>query len=177
MTNSRKVILFIATSLDGYIAKPNDDLSFLSIVEQEGEDYGYSAFLSTVDTIIIGRRTFDWVVNQIGKYPDEGMKVYIISRNKKPGNDLFTYYSGNLKELILNLKIQKGKHIFVNGGAQIVNELLKEKLIDEIIISYISILVGNGTRLFLENITEQRLKLISSKNYSNGLLQVHYKIL
>lgn len=55
----RKLSLFIATSLDGYIAKPNDDLSFLKLVEKEGQDYGYAAFVANIDTILIGRKTYD----------------------------------------------------------------------------------------------------------------------
>jgi dihydrofolate reductase len=62
----RTLSLFIATSLDGYIAKPDDDLSFLKIVEKEGEDYGYAEFTSTIDTIILGRKTYDWVLGKIG---------------------------------------------------------------------------------------------------------------
>lgn len=63
--NNRKLILYIACSLDGYIAKPNDDLSFLSMVDRTGEDYGYDDFVKTVDTVIVGRKTYDWVINQI----------------------------------------------------------------------------------------------------------------
>ncbi len=62
----RKLVIFIATSLDGYIAKPNDDLSFLKSVEKEGEDYGYAEFMDNIDTIILGRKTFDYVVREIG---------------------------------------------------------------------------------------------------------------
>ena len=58
MSTDRKVILYIASSLDGYITKPNDDLSFLSIVQQDGEDYGYSDFVKSVDTVILGRKTY-----------------------------------------------------------------------------------------------------------------------
>jgi dihydrofolate reductase len=177
MKNSRKAILYIAASIDGYIAKPNDDLSFLSMVEQEGEDYGYKEFLDSIDTVIIGRKTFDWVVGQIGKYPDEGKKVYIISHSPKPPDKDFVYYNGNIKELVLKLKSEKGAHIFVNGGAQVIHELLKEFLIDEMIISFIPILLGNGTPLFLKDFPEQKLELISSKNYDTGLLQVHYRVL
>ncbi|HQS34097.1 MAG TPA: dihydrofolate reductase, partial [Sediminibacterium sp.] len=61
----RKLILYISMSLDGYIAKLNDDLQFLELVEKEGEDYGYENFISTVDTIIIGRKTFDWIIGQV----------------------------------------------------------------------------------------------------------------
>ncbi len=62
--NKRKVIVYIAMSLDGYIAGEGDDLSFLSIVQQDGEDYGYHAFVDTIDTVIIGRKTYDWVCKQ-----------------------------------------------------------------------------------------------------------------
>ncbi len=62
----RKLSLFIATSLDGYIAQPNDDLSFLKLVEKEGEDYGYAEFVATVDTLIVGRKTYDYVIKEIG---------------------------------------------------------------------------------------------------------------
>ncbi|MEI7504924.1 MAG: dihydrofolate reductase, partial [Paludibacter sp.] len=69
MISNRKVILYIAMSLDGYIAKPNDDLSFLSMVQQEGEDYGYTDFVNTVDTVIMGRKTYDWVMTQVPEFP------------------------------------------------------------------------------------------------------------
>ena len=62
----RKISLFIATSLDGYIAKPNDDLTFLKLVEKAGEDYGYGEFTDTIDTLIIGRRTYDYILKNVG---------------------------------------------------------------------------------------------------------------
>ena len=65
MKYQRKVILYIAMSLNGYIAKPHDDLTFLTIVEQDGVDYGYRDFEKTVDTIIMGRKTYDWVIKQV----------------------------------------------------------------------------------------------------------------
>ena len=74
----RKLSLFIATSLDGYIAQPNDDLSFLKLVEKEGEDYGYAEFTGTVDTIIVGRKTYDYVVKEIGSsHYDNGEKIFL----------------------------------------------------------------------------------------------------
>ncbi|MES2588866.1 MAG: dihydrofolate reductase family protein [Bacteroidota bacterium] len=173
----RKLIIYIAASLDGYIAKPNDDLSFLKIVEKEGEDYGYAAFAETIDTIIIGRKTYDWVYKEIGEsYYDNGdRKVYVITRTEKPSVGKTTFYSGNLKELVTQLKAEKGKHIYCDGGAEIITELLKQDLIDEIIISIIPILLGNGTRLFKEGIPEQVLELVNTKTFETGLTQVHYR--
>lgn len=172
--NDKKVILYIAMSLDGYIAKPNDDLSFLSIVEKVGEDYGYSELLSQVDTIILGRKTYDWVM-QVGELPYKDKNVYIITRAFRPNKGKIVFYSGNLTELIHNLKIQNQKNILCEGGAEIVNELLRKDLIDELIISIIPILVGKGIRLFDENRPEQKLKLISVKTFETGLIQLHYK--
>ncbi|MCK9641364.1 MAG: dihydrofolate reductase family protein [Prolixibacteraceae bacterium] len=175
MINDRKVILYIATSLDGYIAKPNDDLSFLSIVQQEGEDYGYTDFVKSVDTVILGRKTYDWVMAQVPDYPHADIDSYIITRTPRSTISKTNFYTGDLKELVLRLKSKQGKNIFIDGGAEIVNELLKHKLIDEFIISVIPILVGNGTRLFKDGRPEQKLKLIDIKKFDTGLTQFHYK--
>lgn len=174
MNNNRKVILYIAVSLDGYIAKPNDDLSFLSIVEQEGEDYGYADFISNIDTVIVGRRTYSWVMLKVPDFPHSDKNTYIITRTPRSPVETTRFYTGNLSQLILNLKKNKGKNIYIDGGAEIVNELLKDSLIDEFIISIIPVLLGNGIRLFKDGRPGQNLKLISSKKFDKGLVQLHY---
>ena len=171
----RKVILYIATSLDGYIAKPNDDLSFLSIVEQEGQDYGYADFVKTVDTVIVGRKTYDKVISMGFDFPHADKDAYIITRTLRPTIGSVKFYSGDLKTLVGKLKTGSGKNIYCDGGAEIVNELLKDNLIDEFIISVIPILVGNGTKLFKDNRPEQKLELVSVKSFDKGLTQLHFK--
>lgn len=171
----RKVILYIASSLDGYIAKPNDDLSFLSIVHKEGEDYGYTSFIESIDTVILGRKTYDWVMAQVPEFPHADKNTFVITRTARPGVGKTQYYTGSLKALVLRLKVGQGKNIFIDGGAEIVNELLKEDLIDEFIISIIPILVGNGIKLFADGRPEQRLKLLSTKPFDTGLVQLHYQ--
>jgi len=170
----RKVVLYIATSMDGYIAKPNDDLSFLSIVQKEGEDYGYKDFIDTVDTVILGRKTYDWIVKQVA-FPHADKHAYIITRTKRPDEGKTVFYSGNLKDLINKLKKEHGKNIFCDGGAEIVNELLKDNLIDEFIISVIPVLLGNGTKLFNDDRPETKLDFVSAKSFDTGLVQLHYK--
>lgn len=172
---NRKVILYIATSLDGYIAKPNDDLSFLSIVEKDGEDYGYADFIKTVDTIILGRKTHDWIMAHVPEYAHPEKNVFVITRTAKPDNGNTRFYTGDLREFVLHLKGEEGRNIFIDGGAEIVHELLKENLIDEFIISVIPILVGNGTKLFKDGRPEQNLELISVKQFEKGLAQLHYR--
>ncbi len=168
-------MLYIAASLDGYIAKPNDDLSFLSIVQKEGEDYGYAEFVNTVDTVILGRKTYDWVMTQVSEFPHKDKETYVITRTTRPDINKTHFYSGSLKELILNLKKKPGKNIFIDGGAEIVNELLRDHLIDEFIISIIPVVLGNGVRLFNHNRPEENLELLSSKQFETGLIQLHYK--
>ena len=175
MTTDRKVILYIATSLDGYIAKPNDDLSFLSIVQQEGEDYGYADFVKSVDTVILGRKTYDWVTKAVGRFPHADKNAYIITRTERPSIDKIVFYTGNLTELITKLKNENGKDIFCDGGAEIVNELLKNNLIDEFIISVIPVLLGSGIKLFKDGRPEQILEFVSTKQFDKGLIQIHYK--
>jgi dihydrofolate reductase len=110
---SRKIILYIATSLDGYIAKPNDDLSFLKLVEKVGEDYGYAEFTATIDTIILGRKTYDWVLREIGTshYDNGDRNIYVITRTQKPAVGKTIFYSGDLTELVQQLKAENGKNI------------------------------------------------------------------
>lgn len=172
----RKLSIFIATSLDGYIAKPNDDLSFLKLVEKEGEDYGYSEFTANIDTIILGRKTYDWVLKEIGSshYDNGERNVYVITRTKRADVGKTKFYNGNITDLVQQLKSENGKNIYCDGGAEIINELLKSDLIDEFIISTVPVLLGNGTRLFKDGRPEQLLELVDAKTFDTGLTQLHF---
>lgn len=173
---NRNLILYIACSLDGYIAKPNDNLDFLNIVQREGEDYGYGEFIASVDTVILGRKTYDWVVGHGYGFPHADKESYIITRQAKPREGNLIFYNGDLRKLVFDLKSKSGKNIFCDGGAEIVNLLLKDKLFDELIISIIPILVGDGVSLFKDNRPEQEVELISTRKFDSGLVQLHYRI-
>lgn len=173
----RKLSLFIAMSLDGYIAKPNDDLTFLKRVEKPGEDYGYAEFTATIDTLIIGRKTYDYVLKHVGpSHYDNGQRdVYVITRTEKPKVGRTTFYTGNLTELIKRLKSGNGKNIYCDGGAEVIHELMKHDLIDKFIISVVPVLLGDGIRLFKDGRPEQALELVETKTFDTGLTQLHYK--
>lgn len=172
---SRKVILYIATSLDGYIAKPGENLDFLRMVEQEGQDYGYGAFIETVDTVILGRKTYDWVMTQVPAFPHADKDAYIITRTARPSEGKTHFYTGALPALIGRLKSEPGQNIFIDGGAEVVHALLQDDLIDEFIISVIPVLVGDGTMLFKSGRPEVPLTLVSVQSFAKGLVQLHYK--
>ena len=146
-------------------------------MEKEGEDYGYAAFTATIDTIILGRRTYDWVLREIGPshYDNGDRNVYVITRTERPAVGRTIFYTGDLAKLVRQLKSGSGKNIYCDGGAEIVNALLEDDLIDEFIISVIPVLVGNGIRLFKDGRPEQELELISVKTFDTGLAQFRYK--
>ncbi len=173
----RKTILFIACSVDGYIASVDEDLGFLSRVEKQGEDYGYSDFISQIDCVILGKRTYDKVMSMTSVFPHAGKETYIVTRSpKKPiGNTVF--YDGNLKSLIESLRTKEGKNIFIDGGSKVIKMLLDDDLIDEMIISYIPVLLGEGIPLFAPIHKEKALESLSVKAFESGLIQVHYRII
>ncbi len=174
----RKVISYIAASLDGYIAGIDDDLGFLSIVEQEGEDYGYKAFMQTVDTIIIGRKTYEKVISMGFPYPgpEVDLDVYVVTRHDRPTEGRIRFYTGDLNTLVSELKSRPGKNIFCDGGAEILDHLFRLKLIDELVVSVIPILLGDGISLFKDGRPEQKLILHSSKAFEKGLVQLRYLV-
>lgn len=120
---TRKVILYIAMSLDGYIARENNDISWLSIVENPNEDYGYAKFVQDIDIVIMGRKTYEKVISFGIEFPHKEKKCYVISRTKMGYDENVEYYSASLETLIADLKSKEGKNIFVDGGAEVVNEL------------------------------------------------------
>lgn len=173
----RELSLFIAMSLDGYIAQPNDDLGFLKIVEKEGEDYGHADYTDTIDTVVVGRKTYDYVLREIGpSYYDNGKRdVYVVTRTGRPGTGRTIFHAGSPSDLVQRLKAGGGKNIYCDGGAEIINELLRSDLVDEFIISIVPILVGGGTRLFKDGRPGQQLEFVNAKTFDTGLAQLHYR--
>lgn len=169
----RKLISYVAMSLDGFIAKPDGDISFLSIVEKEGEDYGYAEFIKTIDTIIVGRKTYDKILDIGFNYPLD-KDIYVISRNIKKDQGRIKTYSGSLRYLVSDLRKTSGRNIFCDGGSEIVNELLQDNLIDEFIISIIPVVLGEGILFFKEKRPELKLELINCQKFDTGLVQLHY---
>lgn len=172
---NRQVILYIAMSLDGFIATEDDNIDFLSVVESKGEDYGYHSFLAGVDTVIWGRKTYDKVLSFGIEFPHKDKKVYVLSRTKTGSDGNVEFFGGNIKDLIDKLRSEEGKHIYCDGGGEVVFELLKNQLIDKMSISVIPHLVGSGKRLFKDNRPEQKLKFLRSITFPSGLVQLWYE--
>lgn len=164
-------------SLDGFLATKEDDISWLSIVEKEGEDYGYTEFNNTVDTYIVGRVTYETILKLTGGiFPQaETHKCIVITRQERDAENGVTFYNGDIEHLIEELKKQEGKNIYCDGGGEIVKLLMEKNLIDEYIVSIIPIILGNGKRLFKGETAMINLEKVDTKTYDSGLVKLHYK--
>lgn len=172
--SERKVILFIAVSLDGFIARSDGDIDWLSMVESPGEDYGYSNFINIVDTVIMGRKTYEKVLSFGIEFPHAGRKCYVLTRSQRDADDNAEFYSGEIEALVKDLKQSEGRNILVDGGAEVVSELMKKDLIDEYTISIIPVFLGRGISLYKGDGREMKLQLRSSKQFKSGLVQLSY---
>ncbi len=174
--SQRKLVLYIATSLDGYIATNEHNLDWLLSVEGEG-DNGYSKFYSTVDTILIGRTTYDWIMDQEkGDFPYKGKECYVFSRTKRDANEYVTFVHDDIIQFTKSLENRDGKNIWLVGGGDLLDTFIKEKLVDEIIITIAPNLLGSGIPLFKNNDFHTQLSLIAVNRY-NQFAELHYEVI
>ena len=138
-----KVILYIAASLDGFIARSDGDISWLDKYQGGKEDYGYSDFYKDVGASIMGANTYEKALTLKGGI-DNNMPTYVITHRKRQtiADAKITLYSGNLPELINKIKEKTRKNIWLVGGGQLTQSFLKEDLLDQIILSTIPIILG-----------------------------------
>ncbi len=175
-----KVSVFMAISVDGYIARKNGDIDWLpkNNASQPDEDFGYLDFFSTVDALIMGRHTFEKVL-AFDTWPYDEKDVYVLSS----GNvEIPTGIQSTVRTLseTPNAIVEKMEemgydHIYVDGG-ETVRGFLREVLVDDLILTTIPILLGEGIPLFKGEGKELNLELIKSVKYSNGLVKNHYKV-
>lgn len=172
----RKLKVYIAMSLDGFIAREDDDISWLHAVDRPGEDYGYASFTSQIDTYIVGRKTYDVVVKMTGGQfpPAQQFETYVITSQDLPDQNGVKFYKGHPAGLAAELLSKEGKDIYCDGGGHVIQQLLQNNLVDELTISVIPVLLGRGKRLFLGDTPEISLENISAKRYDSGLVQIKY---
>ena len=170
----RKLILFIAMSLDGYIAREDGNIDFLSSVQTPGEDYGYKAFIDTIDTVIMGRKTYDKVLGFGIEFPHQDKRCIVLSRTRLGRDRHVEFYNGDVETLSRQLQESAGLDIFIDGGAEVVHQFAAMHLIDRYIISLLPLLLGRGIPLFKSDREPERLKLIENTAYPSGLVQLTY---
>lgn len=172
----RKIKLYIAASIDGYIARIDGDLDWLMEYPINPEtNYGYNDFYESVDTVIMGGQTYRDILNMDFVWPYKDKTTYVIIRNPMGIKENICYITENVIEKISNLRNEKGKDIWLVGGGKLITMLLNQNMIDEMIITTIPVILGQGIRLFPDNPKESQWKAHYSTNYRNGVAQITYK--
>ncbi|WP_391205506.1 dihydrofolate reductase family protein [Psychrobacillus sp. L4] len=171
---TREVILYVGVSLDGFIAKEDDDLQWLEEVEGEG-DNGYTAMYDTIDTTIMGKRTYDYVMEHAEAFPYPDKKNYVFSTTEQGSTEYVDFVNENVVAFTKKLKVQQGAKIWMVGGSDILDAFIKENLIDEYIITVTPHILGSGIPLFKDNNPQIDLVLVNSIRYGQ-FVQLHYKV-
>ncbi len=171
-----KVSVYIAASLDGFIARKNGDIDWLTGGEG-GEDYGYTEFMSGIDHVVMGRNTYEKVLTFGGWHYDKKV-IVLTSRDLIIPPDLSDKVEAlrlSPHELLNEMDIRGAKHIYLDGGVTI-QRFLREGLVDEMTITTIPILIGEGLPLFGKLEKDVKLELIKSESFNNGFVQSKYKV-
>ncbi len=172
-----KTWVYIATSLDGYIARENGDIDWLMSIENPtDDDFGYKDFISSIDGIVIGRGTYEKVLT-FPSWPYD-RKVYVLSTTLKsvpePLKDKITLLSMKPKEVLAYLSSQRHAGLYIDGG-MVIQGFLRDDCIDEMIITKIPVLIGSGIPLFGNLPADMQFKHLHTQVYPNGLVKSHYR--
>ncbi len=172
-----KTVLYIAASLDGYIARMDGSVDWLDVYQVEGEeDYGYSDFYNSVDALIMGSGTYE-VVRNSGRWAYPGKKTYVLTKQElSSDNQDIKFTPKRPATLIRFLQSEVYQKIWLVGGGQLTASFLQPNLINEFILSLIPVCLGDGIPLFPNNQGSQiGFNLLETKSYSTGIVQLHYR--
>lgn len=177
MTPLRKIIVHIATSADGYIAGPNGEIDWLTSRPKPKGFYGIGAFTKTVDTILLGRKTYEAGLRLGGKF-DSTNRSLVFSRNPRPADapSGVEFVSDAVRPFIDHLRQQPGKNIWLMGGGDLIASFLDERLIDEFVISVTPVFIGDGIPLIARRHRHVPLELQSVERFDDGVVQLHYRL-
>lgn len=168
----RKIVLGLAVSLDGFIEGPQGEYDWCFT----DQDYGLSDFFKSIDTIFMGRKSYELAQQTADSNPWKGMKTYVFSNTLKSIDDKdVELISGNISKRVNELRAQPGKNIWLFGGAELLTSFVNNIWVDEYWLSVHPIVLGAGKPLFQNITTRKKLVLIESKIYETGLVSLRYR--
>jgi len=174
----RKVIVHIATSADGYIARPDGDLEWLTSRPAPEGFYGINAFMKSIDTMLLGRKTYEAGLRMGAKFDSKDRSI-VFSRQAPPANapSGVEFVNGGIGEFVRGLREQPGKDIWLMGGGELIASFLDEGAIDEFVVSVVPVFIGDGIPLIARRHRHVPLDLQSIERFEDGLVQLHYRVL
>ena len=175
MTKRRRVIVHIAASADGYIARADGNLDWLTSRPAPEGFYGMNAFMKTVDVSLMGRKTFEEGL-RLGAQFGPNNRAIVFSRQPAPPElpDGVQWVNGPVRPFVEELRQQKGKNIWMMGGGELIAAFLEDGLIDEFVISVVPVFIGEGIPLIARHNMEVQMTLMSVERFDDGLVQLHY---
>lgn len=173
---TRRVRLFIASSLDGYIAGPKGGIDWLF----HDQDYGYTEFAASVDTVLMGRRSYDASL-AFEPWPYPGMAAWVFTRHpeafpRASDDARVTFTARPPAEVVERIRKRKGKDLWLLGGGELVRAFLDAGLVDEIVLAIHPVVLGRGIPLFPEGTRRTSLRLAGSRAYDSGLVMLTYEV-
>ncbi|HEY3181112.1 MAG TPA: dihydrofolate reductase family protein [Casimicrobiaceae bacterium] len=169
----RRLKLFIAASLDGYIAGRGGDISWLF---RDG-DYGYEAFFAGIDTVLSGRRTYEAALSfEQWPYPDRNVVVFTRGNTLRIVSPNTVATSRAPAEILAELRAREGRDLWLVGGGELVRACLDARLIDDVIVSIHPILLGEGVPIVAPGAARTPLTLTAERRYPSGLVQLTYRV-
>ena len=177
MTNRRKVIVHIGTSADGYIARPDGDLEWLTSRPAPAGFYGMNAFMKSIDTKLLGRKTYEMSLRMGAKF-GAGSRTIVFSRQAPPPDapSGVEFVSGAIGPFVTRLREHPGKDIWLMGGGDLIASFLDAQAIDEFVISVAPVFIGDGIPLIARRHRHVPLDLQSVERFEDGLVQLHYRV-
>jgi dihydrofolate reductase len=177
MTKRRNVIVHIATSADGYIARPDGDMEWLTSRSAPKGFYGLNAFVKSIDTKLLGRKTYEASLRMAAKF-DSKTRYIVFSRHAPPADAPpgVEFVSGAIGRFVSRLRERPGKDIWLMGGGELIASFLDEQAIDEFVISVAPVFIGDGIPLIARRHRHVPLELHSVERFEDGLVQLHYRV-
>lgn len=170
-----EVVLYIAASLDGYIAGPNGEIDWLDVVEGAGEDYGYDQFYGSVEAILSGSKTYELAAGfSEWPYPDKPTFVFTRRSLQSDRQDVF-FLSGDVTDALEQVRARGFSRVWLLGGGELVRSFLQLDLIDEFIIATIPVILGQGILLFPPSTPRRDVELVESQRYRSGMVMNRYR--
>ena len=173
----RKVIVHIAASADGYIARPDGDLDWLTSRPKPKGFYGIGAFMKTVDTMLMGRKTYEAGLRLGGKF-DSTDRTYVFSHQPRPAGAPagVEFVNDPIDQFVSRLRDQPGKNMWLMGGGDLIASFLDANAIDEIFVSVVPVFIGDGIPLVARRHRQVELHLLSADSFDDGVVQLHYGV-
>lgn len=166
--------VYIASSLDGFIARADGGIDWLSVVEREGEDYGFKSFFDSVDALVMGRKTYATALG-FDAWPYAGKRCVVLTHGAPDARHGEEFFSGDPTDLVERLGAEGVKHVYVDGGA-VIAQFLAAKLVDDLTVSVIPTLLGEGTTLAPKLGRDVSLRLVAHRAFESGLVQLTYGV-